>query len=79
MGGAAGGNYQDTISKPSFITQEKNKEKEVFLNGEVNNIQRKQLQQTEGPEKTIKKTQMCLKGLKVEKSLAKEALKNYYN
>lgn len=39
MGGAAS-NYQDTISKPSFITQEKNKEKEVFLNGEVNSIQR---------------------------------------
>ena len=30
------GNYNDTISKPSFITQEKQKDKEIFLNGEVN-------------------------------------------
>ena len=30
------GNYNETISKPSFITQEKQKDKEIFLNGEVN-------------------------------------------
>ena len=37
LGGAAS-NYQETISKPSFITGDKTKEKEVFLNGEVNTL-----------------------------------------
>lgn len=44
FGGAAAGGvaaYHDTISKPAFITQEKIKEKEIFLNGEVNNVLRK--------------------------------------
>lgn len=44
FGGAAGAgynNYQETISKPSFITQESKKEVEVFLNGEVNTLLRK--------------------------------------
>lgn len=33
--------YNDTISKPSFIAQEKIKEKEIFLNGEINTILKK--------------------------------------
>jgi hypothetical protein len=33
-------NYENTISAPSFIAGDK-KEKEVFLNGEVNTIARK--------------------------------------
>jgi hypothetical protein len=28
--------YGDTISKPTFLAQEKMKDKEIFLNGEVN-------------------------------------------
>ena len=45
FGGAAGGygvsNYQETVSRPAFIAQEKVKETEVYLNGEVNNFTRK--------------------------------------
>lgn len=33
--------YQDTISKPAFIAQEKVKEKEIYLNGEVNSVIKK--------------------------------------
>ena len=72
-GAAAYGGYQDSISKPAFITQDKNKEKEVFLNGEVNTLTRKQ---NTGQ---VKKTNLCLKGLMVEHSLGREAVKNYYN
>lgn len=45
------------------------------MNGETSSHSR----MTSAGEKQIKKTQMCLKGLKVERNLAKEALKNYYN
>jgi hypothetical protein len=45
FGGAAGGyglsSYQETVSRPTFIAQEKVKDTEVFLNGEVNNFTRK--------------------------------------
>lgn len=47
----------------------------MFLNGETSTHSRNTAQ----GEKQIKKTQMCLKGLKVERQLAKEAIKNYYN
>lgn len=68
FGGAAGGynNYQETISKPSFIQAEQKKETEVFLNGEVNNITRKQQGQQNLNDKNIKKTTLCLKGLSVD-------------
>lgn len=79
FGGAAGGysysNYQETVSRPAFIAQEKVKDTEVFLNGEVNNFKRKGT----ANEKTIKKTMICLKALMVDHQLGREAVKNYYN
>lgn len=50
--------YNETISKPSFLLKEK--EKEVFLNGEI-----KQVKQViyGGEKKQIKKTTVCLKAL----------------
>jgi len=39
--GLASSNYQESISKPSFITDQKNKEKEVFLNGELSTVSHK--------------------------------------
>jgi hypothetical protein len=79
FGGAAGGygysSYQETVSRPAFIAQEKVKDTEVFLNGEVNNFKRK----GGGQEKTIKKTMICLKALMVENQLGREAVKNYYH
>ena len=69
FGGAAG--YQETISRPAFITQDKVKEKEVYLNGEVNTLERNRV--------ALKKTTICLKGLMVEHALGREAIKNYYN
>jgi len=50
----------------------------VFLNGEVNTLQRKTAsgQQTN---QMLKKTNICLKGLMVEQSLGREAVKNYFN
>ena len=59
----AGGNtYGETISKPTFILKEK--EKEIFLNGELQ-LQKK----THGygeMGRMMKKTCLCLKGLAVE-------------
>ena len=51
--------YNDTISKPSFLLKEN--EKEVFLNGEVKELKKVQI----GGQnvKTIKKTLVCLKAL----------------
>ena len=31
------------------------------------------------PDKNIKKTMLCLKGLMVDNNIAREAVKNYYN
>ena len=69
FGGAAGGQYsgyQETVSRPAFIAQEKIKDTEVFLNGEVNNFKRKGQNFNQTMEKHIKKTTMCLKGLMVD-------------
>lgn len=66
--------YQDTISKPSFIAQEKNKDKEIFLNGEVNLLPAKHRN-----EQLIRRTTLCLKGIMVDNQLGREAIKNYYN
>lgn len=72
--------YQDTISKPAFIAQEKVKEKEIFLNGEVNSVIKKTTNyNAQQGEKNIKKTMLCLKGLMVDNNIAREAVKNYYN
>ena len=57
--------YGDTISKPSFILKEK--EKEIFLNGEVQFFKKTMGYGEQG--RTFKKTVLCLKGLAVETSL----------
>ena len=63
VNGAGGsGGYGETISKPTFILKEK--EKEIFLNGELQ-LQKK----THGygeMGRMMKKTCLCLKGLSVE-------------
>ena len=70
-------NYSDTISKPTFLAQERMKDKEVFLNGEVNSMPARLKQGND--QQMIRKTQVCLKGIMVDNQLAREALKNYYN
>lgn len=67
--------YGETISKPSFILRER--EREVFLNGEVQNIKKTKGFGEQG--KVIKKTQICLKGLSVDTVLSLEALRNTAN
>ena len=73
-GGQVGLGYGDTISRPTFIAQEANKEKEIFLNGEVNQLPSKLRH-----DQMIRKTQLCLKGIMVDSQLGREALKNYFN
>lgn len=63
--------YNDTISKPSFLLKEK--EREVFLNGEVKEIKKVSVGQSF---KSIKKTVICLKALQVEEHLGREAIRN---
>lgn len=50
--------YNDTISKPTFLLKEK--EREVYLNGEVKELKKVVVGQNT---KTIKKTVVCLKAL----------------
>lgn len=50
--------YNDTISKPNFLLKEK--EREVYLNGEVKELKKVVVGQNT---KTIKKTVVCLKAL----------------
>jgi hypothetical protein len=57
--------YGETISKPTFIIKEK--EKEIFLNGELQHTKKTMGYGEQG--RTMKKTLLCLKGLKVETSL----------
>ena len=73
--------YQDTISKPAFVrSEERTKEREVFLNGEVAHVYRKkEIAFGQFQEKPVKKTVLCLKGLMVDDLLGREAIKNYYN
>ena len=52
--------YNETISKPTFLLKEK--EKEVFLNGEVKEVKKVGGYGGTIP-KTIKKTMICLKCL----------------
>lgn len=75
--GASGNNgYNETITKPSFLLKEK--EKEVFLNGEVT-----QLKDVPGyggnGKRTIKKTNVCLKCLQVDDNLRSQAYRNLTN
>ena len=58
--------YTDTISKPSFLAQEKIKEKEIFLNGEVNMLQTKSRMPVADGSNMIRKTSLCLKGIMVD-------------
>ena len=75
MGGAQESGYGATISKPSFVI--KDKEKEVFLNGELQ-VQKKTMGFGEQG-RLMKKTQLCLKGLAVETDLNPEAIRNTYS
>ena len=77
MGAAAqsmAAGYGETISKPSFIIKEK--EKEIFLNGELQHTKKTLGYGEQG--RTMKKTLLCLKGLKVESMLSQEAIRNTY-
>ena len=66
--------YSETISKPSFLVKEK--EREIYLNGEVKEIKKIALGKIE---KTIKKTMVCFKALEVEENLGREAIRNVLN
>ena len=66
--------YNETISKPSFLVKEK--EKEIFLNGEIKEIKKVSLGKTE---KAVKKPIICLKALAVEENLGREAIRNVIN
>lgn len=76
MGGPnTGPDYGATISKPSFVI--KDKEKEVFLNGEVQVTKKTMGFGEQG--RFMKKTALCLKGLSVEIDLNPEAVRNTYS
>ncbi len=66
--------YAETISKPTFLIKEK--EKEIFLNGEVQLIKKTHGYGEQG--RTIKKTIICLKCINVENTLNQEALRSTY-
>jgi hypothetical protein len=66
--------YGETIHKPSFLIKEK--EKEIFLNGEVQLINKTHGYGEQG--RTIKKTIICLKCINVENNLNLEALRNTF-
>jgi len=75
MGGPGDSGYGATISKPSFVI--KDKEKEIFLNGELQ-VQKKTMGFGEQG-RLMKKTALCLKGLSVETELNPEAIRNTYS
>ena len=66
--------YGETINRPTFLL--KDKEKEIFLNGELNYPKQKVGFGEQG--RTLKKTTLCLKGLAVDTLLNQEALRNTY-
>ena len=70
------GAYGETISKPAFILREK--EKEVFLNGEMQTQKKTYGFGEMGRGILMKKTSLCLKGLSVDRQLDSEALRNSY-
>lgn len=77
VGGGPGGagDYGATISKPSFVI--KDKEKEVFLNGELQLTKKTMGFGEQG--RMMKKTALCLKGLSVETELNPESIRNTYS
>jgi hypothetical protein len=68
--------YNETISKPSFLLKEK--EKEIFLNGEVQELKKVPGFGGQG-QRAIKKTIVCLKCLEVDENLKQQALRNVFN
>ena len=70
----SGQQYGETISRPTFLLKEK--EKEIFLNGELTFPKQKFGFGEQGW--TLKKTTICLKGLAVDTILNQEALRNTY-
>ena len=75
MNGGPGNDYGATISKPSFVI--KDKEKEIFLNGELQLTKKTMGYGEQG--RMMKKTALCLKGLSVETDLNPEAIRNTYS
>lgn len=79
--------YNETISKPSFFVKQGEKEKEVFLNGEVQEIKKvggyvtigPNGQPVQGPQRAVRKTTVCLKCLQVDENLKSQALRNVFN
>jgi len=67
-GGADKKAYQETISKPSFMMKDREKDRAIFVNGEV-------LEEKKSEGRTIPRIQMCLKTLHVEDQLAGEAMR----
>ncbi|TNV73609.1 hypothetical protein FGO68_gene1044 [Halteria grandinella] len=74
--------YQETISKPSFLIMGE-KEKEVFLNGEVSELKKVPghvgYGGVSGPQRGIRRTTVCLKCLQVDENLKGQALRNVFN
>eukprot|EP00347_Sterkiella_histriomuscorum_P016494 403352965 len=73
--GGAGG-YSDTISKPSFLLNDK-KDKEVYLNGEVTALKDVPGFAGQGT-RTVKRTNICLKCLQVDENLRAQAMRNAF-
>lgn len=81
-----GGNmYNETISKPSFLMKGE-KEKEVFLNGEVSELRKVPgfVKMTangplHGQQRGVRRTIVCLKCLQVDDNLKGQALRNVFN
>lgn len=55
--------YNSTISRPTFLNN--NKEREIFLNGEIKNLEKVGGSGGKAP-RQIKKTMVCLKCLSVD-------------
>ncbi len=72
--------YNETISKPTFLIGAE-KEKEVFLNGEVAEI--KKVPGFAGgattTQRSVRRTTVCLKCLQVDDNLKGQALRNVFN
>ena len=62
-------NYQDTISKPTFLAQDKMKDKEVFLNGEVNLMDYRRYQNNRCPQLVLNSCQQDFLKSRVRKMI----------
>jgi hypothetical protein len=73
------GMYNETISKPSFLMKGE-KEKEIFLNGEVSELKKVSgFQSMAHQQRGVRKTIVCLKCLQVDENLKGQALRNVFN